>query len=362
VARTWRIGEVADRTGLTRRTLRHYDDLGLLVPATRSSGDYRLYDEGDLLRLLQIQNLKALGLSLPEIAAALSERDLDATTTLRTHLVRLEESVEAQRRLMDRLRTLATTADRSWEDVLGAIAMTQALAHPDPIVRIRAALQPSATTTGDLVRAMTDEKDLAVREVLMWSLAQHSDAVEAAIAGLGDPDPDLRCLFVRLLAKLRAPGAAPAIAALLGDAVPSVVSAAIQALGQLRDPATVAPLVALLDAEPVPSPVLIETLSSFGAKALDALARVLDSPDATARVAAVEILGRIGGETPIELAQPCVELVAPLVDDKDPQVRMTAVLALGEIGPVGRPGLERALTLPDVAGVAQRLLLDLHVT
>jgi DNA-binding transcriptional MerR regulator len=67
VGRTWRIGEVADRTGLTRRTLRHYDELGLLVPAGRSGGDYRLYDEDDLLRLLQIQNLKALGLSLPEI-------------------------------------------------------------------------------------------------------------------------------------------------------------------------------------------------------------------------------------------------------------------------------------------------------
>jgi DNA-binding transcriptional MerR regulator len=104
MSRTWRIGEVADRTGLTRRTLRHYDDLGLLVPATRSSGDYRLYDEDDLLRLLQIQNLKALGLSLPEIAAALADPDLDATTTLRSHLVQLEESVEAQRRLMDRLR------------------------------------------------------------------------------------------------------------------------------------------------------------------------------------------------------------------------------------------------------------------
>ena len=360
--RTWQIGEVADRTGLTRRTLRHYDDLGLLVPATRSSGDYRLYDEGDLLRLLQIQNLKALGLSLPEIAEALADPDLDATTTLRSHLAQLEEAVEAQQRLMDRLRTLATTSDRSWEDVLGAIAMTQALAHPDPIVRIRAALEPSATSTADLVLALTDETDPAVREVLMWSLTQHPDAVEAAITGLRDPDPDLRCLFVRLLAKLRAPAAAPAIAALLRDPEPSVVSAAVQALGQLRDPVTVAPLGALLDAEPIPSPVLIETLSSLGADALDALSGVLSSTTPAARLAAVEILGRIGGESPTTLGPRCIELVAPLVDDWDPQVRLTAVLALREIGPLGRPGLERALALDDVAGVARRLLLGLHVT
>ena len=194
MGRTWRIGEVADRTGLTRRTLRHYDDLGLLVPAIRSSGDYRLYDEDDLLRLLQIQNLKVLGLSLPEIGTALADPDLDASTTLRSHLVQLEESVEAQRRLTDRLRALAATVDRSWEDVLGAIAMSAALAHPDPIVRIRAALDPTAASTVDLVRAMHVETDQAVREVLMWSLAQHGDALEAALDGLRDPDPELRCL------------------------------------------------------------------------------------------------------------------------------------------------------------------------
>jgi DNA-binding transcriptional MerR regulator len=362
VGRTWRIGEVADRTGLTRRTLRHYDELGLLIPAGRSGGDYRLYDEDDLLRLLQIQNLKALGLSLPEIADALADPDLDASTTLRSHLVQLEESIAAQRGLMDRLHSLATNADRSWEDVLAAIAMTQALAHPDPIVRIRAALQRSATSTRDLVDALTGETDPAVREVLMWSLAQQPDAAEAAHSRLDDPDPDLRCLFVRLLAKLRSLEAAPALITLLADHVPRVVRTAIQSLGQLGDPASVPPLVALLDAEPVPSPVLIETLSAFGAPALDALTAALASPAVGTRLAVVEIVGRIGGESPAALGSRCAELVEPLIDDPDPQVRLTAVLALGEIGSAGRSGLERALNDPELAGVARRLLLDLHAT
>ena len=47
-----RIGDVVERTGLTHRTLRHYDELGLLSPSGRSSGDYRLYSEDDLRRLL----------------------------------------------------------------------------------------------------------------------------------------------------------------------------------------------------------------------------------------------------------------------------------------------------------------------
>ena len=362
MGRTWRIGEVADRTGLTRRTLRHYDELGLLIPSGRSGGDYRLYDEDDLLRLLQIQNLKALGLSLPEIADALADPDLDASTTLRSHLVQLEESIAAQRGLVDRLHSLATNADRSWEDVLAAIAVTQALAHPDPIVRIRAALQRSATSTRDLVDALTGETDPAVREVLMWSLAQQPDAAEAAHSRLDDPDPDLRCLFVRLLAKLRSLEAAPALITLLADPVPRVVRTAIQALGQLGDPASVPPLVALLDAEPVPSPVLIETLSAFGAPALDALTAALDSPAVGTRLAVVEIVGRIGGESPAASGSRCAGLVEPLIDDPDPQVRLTAVLALGEIGSAGRSGLERALNDPELAGVARRLLLDLHAT
>lgn len=360
--RTWRIGEVADRTGLTRRTLRHYDELGLLVPATRSNGDYRLYDEEDLLRLLQIQNLKALGLSLPEIAEALSDRGLDATTTLRSHLVRLETSVEAAHLLMDRLRKLAGTTERSWEDVLGAIAMSQALAHPDPMVRIRAALDPSTATTSELLTAMAEEADPAVREVLMWSLAQHADATEAATIGLKNKNPELRCLFVRLLVKLDAAACATSVAKLLTDPDQRVASIAVQALGQLRDPETITDLLALLVVEPVPSSAIIEALSSFGAAALDPLSQALDSAPLAARLAVIEIIGRIGGESVAEVGLQCAELVEPWIWNDAEGVRLAAVLALGEIGAMGKHGLELALAFPEVAGIARKLLLDLDVT
>ena len=71
-----RIGELARRTGLTQRALRHYDEIGLLVPSGRSGGDYRLYSRADVERLLAVQHLKSLGLSLAEIAEALKERAL----------------------------------------------------------------------------------------------------------------------------------------------------------------------------------------------------------------------------------------------------------------------------------------------
>ena len=83
-----RIGEVARRTGLTQRTLRHYDQLGLLVPGGRSDGDYRLYSRADLERLLEIQHLKSLGLSLAEVAEALDDPGADAATLLARHVAR----------------------------------------------------------------------------------------------------------------------------------------------------------------------------------------------------------------------------------------------------------------------------------
>lgn len=62
------IGEAAERTGLTQRTIRYYEELGLLSPPSRTQGDFRLFSEGDLVRLKEISRLKhLLGFSLAEI-------------------------------------------------------------------------------------------------------------------------------------------------------------------------------------------------------------------------------------------------------------------------------------------------------
>jgi len=66
---TWyRIDQVAARTGLTKRTLRYYEEIGLLPPAARTEGNYRLYTDEDVQRLEKIVAIKeTLGLTLAEI-------------------------------------------------------------------------------------------------------------------------------------------------------------------------------------------------------------------------------------------------------------------------------------------------------
>lgn len=352
--RTWRIGEVAERTGLTRRTLRHYDELGLLVPSSRSWGDYRLYDQGDLLRLLQIQNLKALGLSLPEIADALADPALDATTTLRSHLDHLEQRIAAEQVLARHLHALADATDRSWEDVLAAITLTQRLAHPDPTERVRAALQPLGTSTVELFATLVTERDPGVQEVLIWALAQRPESGAAALARLDDPDPVLRAALVRLLAKLGDRSAVPALV----EGLSRVAALAAQALGQLGDASAAPPLIALLGTDTVPVSDLVDAIAGFGPQVLDELAPVFQSPVPAARAAAAEIAGRIGGT---DAAARCATALASMVDDPDHDVRLAAALALGDLGPDGRPGLQRALADSTVRPVAERLL-DLHVT
>ena len=74
---TMHIGELADRTGLSLRTIRHYDDVGLLPATARTDGGFRVYSEDDSERLLVIKQMKPLGFSLEEMAeilALLTER------------------------------------------------------------------------------------------------------------------------------------------------------------------------------------------------------------------------------------------------------------------------------------------------
>lgn len=68
---TMHIGELADRTGLSLRTIRHYDDVGLLPATARTDGGFRVYSEDDFERLMVIKQMKPLGFSLEEMAEIL---------------------------------------------------------------------------------------------------------------------------------------------------------------------------------------------------------------------------------------------------------------------------------------------------
>ncbi|MGB7963017.1 MAG: HEAT repeat domain-containing protein [Propionicimonas sp.] len=354
MSRTWRIGEVSQRTGLTRRTLRHYDDLGLLTPSARSWGDYRLYDEDDLVRLLQIQNLKALGLSLPEITLALEDSSLDAAATLRSHLAHLEERIAAEQVLARRLASLADAAERSWQDVLEAIALTRQLGHPDPTVRLRAALRPPVQSTSELLDTLQAETDPAIREVLVWALAQQPEAAEAALARIDDPDPELRWWLVRLLGKLRDPITASALVARLDDPEPRVVAAAVTALGRWRPESALPALVALLDTQAGDSADLREAIAGYGETAVPPVSVLLRARSATTRARAAEVLGAVGSVA-------ALPVLSSALADSDQQVRLTSLIALGELAEAARPAVESMAGDPELGKVARRLL-ELHAT
>lgn len=87
------IGEAAERTELTQRTLRYYEEKGLLKPPTRMDGGFRLYSESDLARIEQIKQLKnLLGFSLAEIKDMLEAEELK--TQLRTEWKRDADGLE----------------------------------------------------------------------------------------------------------------------------------------------------------------------------------------------------------------------------------------------------------------------------
>ena len=93
----YQASEFAKLTGVTVRTLHHYDRLGLLRPTGRTLAGYRLYGEGDFARLQQVLTLKFIGLPLKKIKALLEQKALDLADVLRLQ----REILEARRRQLE---------------------------------------------------------------------------------------------------------------------------------------------------------------------------------------------------------------------------------------------------------------------
>lgn len=106
------VGEVADLAGVSVRTLHHYDELGLVVPSARSDAGYRLYDQGDLERLQEVLTLRALGLSLAEIAALLDDPTHDRLQVLRDQAKRLRDERDRLADLLDAVEGAIAAHDR----------------------------------------------------------------------------------------------------------------------------------------------------------------------------------------------------------------------------------------------------------
>lgn len=143
--RAMKVGAVASRTGITVRTLHHYEDLGLLVPSDRTGSGHRLYAREDLARLQQIRSLRALGLSLEEIGRQLTGESSSLPDVLERHLHRARDQLNQQAQLVERLEAMLTLL-RSGENVtaeqflitLEAMTMFDNLYTPEEMKEIKA--------------------------------------------------------------------------------------------------------------------------------------------------------------------------------------------------------------------------------
>lgn len=110
------IGEVAARTELSLRSLRHWDEVGLLRPSGRTEGGFRVYTEEDVEKILVVRRMKPLGFSLEEMTVAM--RDLEV---LRSPAAPATDVAAARRRLAEvaveaRLRRERLVTQLAWAD------------------------------------------------------------------------------------------------------------------------------------------------------------------------------------------------------------------------------------------------------
>ena len=113
------IGDVAERVGLSLRTVRYYEELGLVSPSARTDGGFRLYAERDIQRLLALKRMKGLGLSLEEMGELADLIELGAapaglegaalgslTASLRCYAARADDAIRRRERDVAQAREL----------------------------------------------------------------------------------------------------------------------------------------------------------------------------------------------------------------------------------------------------------------
>src|SRR3954452_16498014 len=129
----FRSGDLARATGITVRTLHHYDRLGLLVPSAHTAGGHRCYTADDVRRLHRILALRSFGLSLAQIADILDDAE-DPRELIRGQLAvaeeRLRQGQQLRFRLLDLLRALDGMAEPSTTELIEVIEVMTSMNQP----------------------------------------------------------------------------------------------------------------------------------------------------------------------------------------------------------------------------------------
>ena len=106
---SYSVGEIAAMSGVSTRTLRHYDDIGLVTPSGRTDAGYRRYDDDDVDRLQQVLFYRELGVRLDRIAAILDDPHTDRRRVL-------AEQRQMLRERRDRLTAMVALIDKELDD------------------------------------------------------------------------------------------------------------------------------------------------------------------------------------------------------------------------------------------------------
>ncbi|MFI1829104.1 MerR family transcriptional regulator [Streptomyces sp. NPDC020412] len=208
------IGEVARRSGVSARMLRHYESLGLVRPAERTDAGYREYSGADIERIFHIESLRSLGLSLHEVKRALDDPGFAPSELVEDLARRTLERIAAETELLARLQRIEAAEPTGWEEVLQVVALLQALDSESAGKRQRAALTAVAEApvpVEGLVDSVLGESDPNVAGALRWALAQSGERGLALLAkGLRSPVAEVRERAVQSIAEF-SEGAATAL-------------------------------------------------------------------------------------------------------------------------------------------------------
>lgn len=172
------IGEVARRSGVSARMLRHYESLGLVHPSGRTGSGYREFSKEDIRRIFHIESLRALGLSLREAGRALDDSGFTPSALVDDLIRRTRTRIAAETELLTRLRRIHAAEPTDWRDALHVVTLLQALGSQSAGARQRAALTSASSAdrvpvpVEALVEAALAESDPYAAGALRWALAR----------------------------------------------------------------------------------------------------------------------------------------------------------------------------------------------
>ncbi|MCR8634830.1 MULTISPECIES: MerR family transcriptional regulator [Paenibacillus] len=152
--RHWKVGDLAKLTGLTVRTLRFYDQIGLFSPSGQTESGHRLYSESDLSRLHQILSLKELGLSLEEIKSALTGGQISPLEIVNLQIGRIKEQIRLQQKLLEQLghvsKLMQGKAELTLEDFT-SLLQAMKMRFEKPVIERQASWERHLDALGDFL-------------------------------------------------------------------------------------------------------------------------------------------------------------------------------------------------------------------